>query len=263
MKVKIYALVDNCASNVAQAEHGLSYLVEYDSTVLFDAGQSDLFLKNAKVLEVPISDVSHVVLSHGHYDHGNGLTHFGGKPLVCHPQVFTSRFTGKQRKPIGIKASKAELASKYNLVLSDGVYKLSPNMYYLGQIPRTVSFENQTQTFYLENNEPDPLTDDSALAITTSKGLFIVSGCAHAGICNTIVYAQNITGVKKVWGVFGGFHLKLANKQTQQTIEFIKALEPEIVMPAHCTELPALAEFYKVFGGEQVKAGTLYTFDAG
>jgi len=35
------------------AEHGLSYLIEFDGKrILFDAGQSDMFLKNAKKMEV-------------------------------------------------------------------------------------------------------------------------------------------------------------------------------------------------------------------
>jgi 7,8-dihydropterin-6-yl-methyl-4-(beta-D-ribofuranosyl)aminobenzene 5'-phosphate synthase len=59
----------------------------------------------------------------------------------------------------------------------------------------------------------------------------------------------------------GGFHLKHNNQQTQETIKYIKDLQVEVVLPSHCTALPALAQFYNEFGGEQIKVGTLYTFD--
>lgn len=261
MKVKIYVLVDNCASGLCRAEHGLSYIVEYDNTVLFDAGQSNLFIDNAINLNAPLQKVSYAVLSHGHYDHGNGLIHFGGVSLVCHPGAFVQRFSGKQRKPIGLNITKGQLAKKYNIIETNQPFALSQNMFYLGQIPRKIGFENTEKGFYLADGSPDIVPDDTAIAITTPKGLFIVSGCAHSGICNIIAHAQAVTGVKKVWGIIGGFHLQMANSKTIKTLNFIDKLNPAIVMPAHCTQLPALLLLYNRFKGEQVKAGTLYTFD--
>lgn len=261
MKIKIYVLVDNCASNLCSAEHGLSYLLEYDSKVLFDTGQSDLFLKNAKTLGIDMNIINTIALSHGHYDHGNGLKYLDNKKLVCHPHVFQSRYSGKQMKPVGLNQSEKEIRNKFKVTATSEPYWFSKNMVFLGEIPRKFGFEKVTTSFYLKNKVNDELLDDTAIAIKTKKGLFIISGCAHSGICNIIEHAKLITNTNKIYGIIGGFHLKHNNKQTKKTIEYIKALNPEIVMPSHCTDLPALAAFYREFKFEQIKSGTLYTFN--
>jgi 7,8-dihydropterin-6-yl-methyl-4-(beta-D-ribofuranosyl)aminobenzene 5'-phosphate synthase len=89
--MKITILVENTASLNFQAEHGLSYLIEDDCEVLFDTGHSDLFLKNAKKLNVDLRSIKVIVLSHGHWDHGNGLKYLNEKKLICHPNAFQKR----------------------------------------------------------------------------------------------------------------------------------------------------------------------------
>jgi len=261
MKLSIYALVDNTASSGFYAEHGLSYLIEYDERILLDTGQTELYISNANKLGISTDSFNTIVLSHGHYDHGNGLSYLKGKNLICHPGVFVKRYSGKQRKYVGLNQDKIELSQRYQLHTSKDPVWLSNNMVFLGEIPRKIGFENHSTSFFLEDGSPDPLHDDTAITIKMPQGLFIISGCAHSGICNIINHAIDVTGIKKVFGVIGGFHLKQNNKQTQQTIDFFSQLNIPIVMPSHCTDLPALSEIYRIFKGEQVKAGTLYTFE--
>jgi 7,8-dihydropterin-6-yl-methyl-4-(beta-D-ribofuranosyl)aminobenzene 5'-phosphate synthase len=261
LKLKVYVLVDNTASSNCNAEHGLSYLIDFDRKVLFDTGQSDLFLKNAKILEAPLHEIDTVVLSHGHYDHGNGLRYINNMTLICHPDIFLERYSGKLRKPVGLHLTQTDLRIRFNVKSFTEPHWLSDKMVYLGQIPRKFGFEKNETNFYLENGEPDLLYDDSALAIKLNQGLFIISGCAHSGICNTIEHAKKVMNENQVFGAIGGFHLKFNNKQTQETLEYFKQNNIKVVMPSHCTELPALAVFHNEFGGEQVKSGTLYTFD--
>ena len=75
--MKLTVLTENLAGGRLLAEHGLSYLIEHDEkTILFDTGHSNVFLKNAERMGIDIHDkVDVVVLSHGHWDHGDGL-HF-------------------------------------------------------------------------------------------------------------------------------------------------------------------------------------------
>lgn len=261
MKLKIHVLVDNCATNNCLAEHGLSYLIEYDTQILFDVGQTDLFLHNARKMQLDISRVAHIALSHGHYDHGNGLKYLDSKNLVAHPNVFLTRYSGKQRKYVGLNQSKEEIYNKFNVIECSTPYWYSEKMVFLGEIPRRHNFEKKASSFYLEDGKEDLLLDDSAIAIKMQRGLFIVTGCSHSGICNIIDYAKEVTGIDQVYGVFGGFHLKQDNRQTKETIKYLKTLQPTVVMPSHCTDLPALSRIYIEFKGEQVKAGNLYTFD--
>ena len=76
-----------------EAEHGLSFLIQTEKNkILFDAGQSDLFLRNAEKLGEKLQDVDIVILSHGHYDHGNGLEYFMQRnsraKIYVHPLAF-------------------------------------------------------------------------------------------------------------------------------------------------------------------------------
>ena len=261
MKLQIWVLADNVAANNCKAEHGLSYVIKYDKSILFDTGQSDLFLQNAKRVNVNIDDIDTVVLSHGHYDHGNGLAHIKAKKLICHPSVFKDRFSGKHKDSAGLNLSKKEILARFDVETTKEPKWLSDKMVFLGEIPRKLGFEKRETCFYLKDGSKDILEDDSALAIILPHGLFIVTGCSHSGICNIILHAIKVTGINKVYGVFGGFHLKHNDKQTQQTIEFLKELNPTVVMPSHCTDLPALSAIYNEFKGDQVKTGMRYDFE--
>jgi 7,8-dihydropterin-6-yl-methyl-4-(beta-D-ribofuranosyl)aminobenzene 5'-phosphate synthase len=260
MKLKISILSENSASHLCQAEHGLSYLIEYDKKILFDTGASDLFKQNAEKMNLSLDDVETVILSHGHSDHGDGLKFIKGKQLICHPDVFMKRFSGQQLKPISLNVDFNVVSSLNSVTLTKEPYWISDKMLFLGQVPRILDFEQKVSNFFFEDKSPDLVMDDSALVINADFGLFVISGCAHSGICNTIEYACKLTGVNEVYGVMGGFHLKDNDLQTAETINYLKSKQLKIVMPSHCTGLPALSQFYPVFKGEMVKTGITYTF---
>ena len=44
--------------------------------LLFDVGASPIFARNAKKLGVELTDVEYVAISHGHYDHTDGMEAF-------------------------------------------------------------------------------------------------------------------------------------------------------------------------------------------
>jgi 7,8-dihydropterin-6-yl-methyl-4-(beta-D-ribofuranosyl)aminobenzene 5'-phosphate synthase len=77
----------------------------------------------------------------------------------------------------------------------------------------------------------------------------VVSGCSHAGIINTVLYAKKLTGVEKIHAVLGGFHLSGAffEKILEKTIEMLKALSPAVVVPMHCTGRKAIERFSQEF----------------
>ena len=255
--MKITILSDNHAGKFCRAEHGLCYLIETSNRYLFDTGSTDLFLWNAQQMGIDLKPVETVILSHGHDDHTGGLKHLNNKTVVAHPSVFVQRFRNRNNTPLGMPVSKeiGETRHKFQFQLSEKPLKLDEQTWFLGEIPRVTSFENKETTFHFENGEPDFILDDTGIAIETSKGLIILSGCAHAGICNTIIHARNVTGIEKVYAVLGGFHLTDQNEQLIQTIEWLKTNHIDKVMPSHCTALPALSALYRTFGFVQIKTG--------
>ncbi len=255
--MKITVLNDNFAGKKCGAEHGLSLLVEADKKVLYDAGPSDIFLKNAQILGANLDDVDFVVLSHGHWDHGNGLKYLKNKKLVCHPDCFIKRYRKKDGHYNGLQMTLEEAKKNFELILSKGPYNISEKIIFLGEIPRTNGFEAKKTDFCREGKKEDFIMDDSALAIKSEKGLIIVSGCSHAGICNIIEHAKKVSGMEKVYAVIGGFHLEAAGEATLRTIDYFKKERIEKVYPSHCTELPALSRFYEAFNVSQTHSGDI------
>ena len=81
------------------------------------------------------------------------------------------------------------------------------------------------------------------------KGLVVISGCAHAGIVNTVKYAKKITGIERIYGVIGGFHLSGPTFEPiiEATIEAFKKMDLKMIVPMHCTGRKAIEQFRKTF----------------
>lgn len=260
--MRLTILTENTAGSKFLAEHGLSYLIEMDDEkILFDTGHSDVFLKNAELLGIDIKrQVKNIVLSHGHWDHGNGLKFLEGKTLITHPASIEKSFRKIGGSQVGLNLSKQELKKRFHLLLTKKPLQLTPNLYFLGEIPRVTNFESKTTPFCFENGEEDFIDDDSALAAIVKKELVIITGCSHSGICNICEYAKKVTGIDKISTVIGGFHLKQQNKQSSETIRYFKKESVKNVFPSHCTDLPALSMFYNELKIQQVKTGMIFEF---
>lgn len=255
--MKITVLTENVAGGKLLAEHGLSYLIEIDDEkILFDTGHSDVFLKNAKTLEIDIeNEVKTIVLSHGHWDHGDGLRFIENKKLITHPASFSKRFGKSDNRYVGLSLSKEEIQKKFTLSETINHYQISTNLVFLGEIPRLNDFESQETSFVFESGDDDFVPDDSAIAAVVNNELVVITGCSHSGICNICEQAKKITGISKIKAVIGGFHLIYNDRQTLETVQYFKNNQVEKLYPSHCTQLPVLSAFYNEFKIIQVKTG--------
>ena len=102
--------------------------------------------------------------------------------------------------------------------------------------------------------------------IVKGKGLVVLTSCSHRGVINTIRQAQVASGIEKVHAVIGGFHLipPLTNDYYRQIIAALKEINPDYLMPAHCTGEPFYEMARREMPGKvfQSNVGTLYTFTA-
>jgi 7,8-dihydropterin-6-yl-methyl-4-(beta-D-ribofuranosyl)aminobenzene 5'-phosphate synthase len=254
--MKITILTDNHAGAHTLAEHGLSYFIEHEGLrILFDAGQSDVFMRNAVSLGLDISKPDYIVLSHGHFDHGGGLRFMDGGRLVCHPGSFRERYRKDGELSIGLMETKEEMEKRFYIISTDKPFSIAENIVFLGEIPRTTDFESKTTGFIFEDGSEDFVTDDSALAIRLEEGIFVVTGCGHAGIVNTLEHAKEVMNTAKIAGIAGGFHLKHNNQQTKETIAYLQKNNVQHIYPSHCTALPALLAFSEFFPIRQLHTG--------
>jgi 7,8-dihydropterin-6-yl-methyl-4-(beta-D-ribofuranosyl)aminobenzene 5'-phosphate synthase len=256
-------------SEMPFAEHGFSMLIRVFSgkrvySVLFDTGISpEGVVENAKRMGLDLGEVSYVVLSHGHYDHFGGLTATlkaikrENLPLVTHEDMFKRRGTTNSKGEIHEYQSflkTADLANSKIIKTTKPLLVASDFACVTGEIPRTVDFEKglTNSQIYSEGKwQPDTLiADERAIVFNLKgKGLVVISGCAHAGIINTVKYAQQITGVKEVYAVLGGFHLagREFEKRIEPTVEMLKQFNPKLIAPSHCTGWRALHRMHQEF----------------
>ena len=254
--MKLVVLSDAKAMDGYGSEHGLSFLIDVDHIrILFDTGASNLFIRNAEKMGIDLGDVEAIVLSHGHFDHGDGLQYVDGKTLVCHPGCFVKRYRKEGGVNLGLALTKKEIERKFKLKTSRDPLRLSEHLYFLGEIPRVNDFEAISTRYMLEGGEEDHVIDDSGLACITDKGLVVVSGCAHSGICNIIEHAKKVTGMEQVEAVIGGFHLGAIDRQTKKTIQYMHDHKIPGLFPSHCTRDPALRMFKEVLGSREVVVG--------
>jgi 7,8-dihydropterin-6-yl-methyl-4-(beta-D-ribofuranosyl)aminobenzene 5'-phosphate synthase len=252
------------------AEHGFSVLVtvyqgENKHTILFDTGYTKVgVLHNMALLGVNIEEIEAIVLSHGHMDHTGTLHGILDKiphtiSLVLHPGIFQyPRYT---RRPDGAKSIwprtivKDDLNEKnVDIIESETPVCLADDMIMVtGEVERTTPFEKGMPNALMEKNGElvqDPIIDDQAIAMKLKgKGLVVISGCAHAGIVNTLMFAQKTTGEQKIHAVLGGFHLSgpFFEKFHDPTVDALKKIDPDVLIPMHCTGWKAIQRFQKEF----------------
>lgn len=260
-QLSVSVLTDNVPGKDYLSEHGLSFFIEFSGKkVLFDTGQSDVFLRNASLMGLSLHNRDLIILSHGHFDHGNGLSYLEGGRLLCHPGCFVKRYRASDMSYIGLGNSRNELQKKFDLITSAVPFSVGERIVFLGEVPRNTAFESKNTSFVLEGGEPDFVMDDSGVALLHDEGLFVITGCGHAGVVNTLEHARKVTGEKRLFGIMGGFHLKQVDRQTVETVEYLKTNGVKHVLPSHCTAQPALEAFYKQFGKHTVRTGEVYRF---
>lgn len=248
--VEITILADNTVAKPIpkglRGEWGFAAAV---GDILFDTGQSASVVHNARLLDVPTT-FDTIVLSHTHFDHTAGLDQFLDpmeKPTVyCHPGLWTDRYsTGPPGDgefpdpiPLGIPFSRTEVESGATLVEHRDPVEVADGVVALGEIPRE---HRETTTGKRREGGAlvdDTVDDDQAIAIRTGDGTALVLGCCHAGLRNSIEYAETVTG-DDVRYVIGGTHLVALDDDEVREIADWLAGKLELFAGTHCTGFQA------------------------
>ena len=270
------------------AEHGLSYYVETvvngkTSTCMFDYGLDPLgVMNNIALLGLDIGKANAFSLSHGHWDHymaavsilkQNQSRIAGGTPFYVGEEAFARRYSLRpgttEFADLGQLRKEDIEALGLKVVEVKNPLQIIPGANFTGNIERVTAYEKVPPSLLIkrgEKPEPDDFRGEQALFFNVKgKGLVVLSGCAHAGIVNTVKYAQKVSGTEKIHAVMGGFHLINAKPEViQNTVADIKAMKPDYIVPTHCTGFEAVVAFSREMPNEFIlnTAGTQYTFAA-
>jgi 7,8-dihydropterin-6-yl-methyl-4-(beta-D-ribofuranosyl)aminobenzene 5'-phosphate synthase len=248
--MKIITLIENVTYKQGLvAEHGLSFYLETENNkIIFDTGQTGLFLQNAEKLGVNIEDIDTLVLSHGHYDHTGGLYQFlerNSKATVyAKKDVFIPKYHGNNRF-IGTIYDETTLTDR--IVFVDTITEIGNEIFIMPNIPIHHTIDTHFGGLNSkQGNEfiQDEFTDELFIVIQQKDLINIVTACSHRGItniCKTAVdYFKQPVGL-----ILGGFHMKECSpKQYIHITNYLRQLSPLSLGVCHCTGVEQFAHFY-------------------
>ncbi len=259
--MKWMTLVENTSIDESIGkEHGLSIFLQLEEVnILFDVGASDLFVRNAEAMKIDLRTVDHLVLSHGHNDHGGGLRYFlelNTKALInVQERAFDNYYHGEDGRFIGLDP---ELRDNPRIRRTSGYYPLTSGAFLFSGVeqvdPPPVSNRMLMQE---EDGEriPDQFLHEQNLAVEENGKRLLLCGCSHNGILNILSRYHELTGTDPDF-VVGGFHLSSSEgMEPKSNLDRLaeKLLETSCTFyTCHCTGLEAYA-YLKEKMGERIE----------
>ena len=249
--MKITVLVENTGPSEFKIEHGLSLYIEFnDKKYLLDAGPSDSFFKNAHALSIDLGRVDKAVLSHGHYDHGDGfmvfLNQYKDKVVYGSKNIFDDYYSGSGGSVhyIGLSSKLKQLKNRFNTISKDT--KIDEKIYLiLDDVSNTKEIGVQKKLYKKVDDvlQPDNFDHELSLVFDTPKGLVICNSCCHAGLESIVDNIKKRLN-KPVYAYVGGLHMKstknhietssFTEEQIQNLCIFIEK-NIQYVLTGHCT----------------------------
>jgi len=264
--MKITILIENDGPGRYETEHGLAVHIAYNNrNYLLDAGSSDAFIQNARLLGVDLGAVDAAVLSHAHYDHSSGFDGFfqlNKKAKVylrdeakelCYGKVgFFKRYVGI---PEGLLKT-----YEHRFVYISSNQRLAEGVWLIGHKTGGLEERGKKGKMYRQTDDglrPDDFAHEHSLVFKTRKGLVIFNSCSHAGIENIVNEVKDKFPGIEVYAVFGGFHLMgvrgtkslgYSKMEVRRLAETLNHQNVQNIYTGHCTGVPAYKILNEVLG---------------
>lgn len=258
----INALVENTSvCKDIQSEHGLSlYIQTGRSKTLFDVGASDLFLKNAEKMNIDISDIDYLVISHGHYDHGGGLKTFlenNKKAKVFINEFgFNEHFSMRDNKHFHYIGLDESLKNHKQIIFTKDSFKIDEKMELFSNIEQNLPIPKSNLNLFMKNGNSfvnDDFSHEQVLVICEDGKTTLITGCAHNGIVNIIRHFHKLKGYMPDV-VIGGFHLSSPSSNLGESNWAIDEIAKYLLTTGakyytcHCTGIDAYRRLKSLMG---------------
>lgn len=262
---KITSLAENTTfRHGCLAQHGQSILIESNNyKLLFDVGEiSGAVEHNLDQLDVSLDDINDLLISHRHIDHIGGLKNM--LPKLKNQRLFLPLQMGKpniKSHPYKYNFLPKNENGEHNLAISEEDSKI------INEYPNiNIVDEKGLKLFdgiYTTGCIGDSMMEQAIVVDQKELGIVVILGCSHPGVEALIKKAKQVTGNNKLRGVIGGMHYTdFNNQEMHEHAEVLKKMNPEFVMPAHCTTVDGARVLSEVIG-EKVILSQTGTFGAG
>ena len=283
--MKFQILVDNKTESLAcGAEWGLAIAIETQGhKILFDTGASGMFAENAKAMGVDLAEMEAVVISHGHFDHTEGVPFFvecnEKAPIYLHKDALGETFGEKNGKikdySCGILWSE-DFTEKIQsrLQFREGTYKILDNVTVVGDVPwhpaftaterffrkiRVIGAPGQEEISFVQ----DQMDHEQFLVVEEGDVIHIFSGCSHKGVIAVLEHARRLFPDKKIGSLIAGMHMfPLPSQRQDEIIDAMMKLDVDWLVPLHCTGMEAILKMKARKGDKCILAtsGKSYEF---
>lgn len=249
----IKTLVEDTSINSdLKIEHGLSLYIETKNhKILFDTGASNLFLQNAEKLNVDIASVDTVILSHGHYDHGGGLSSFLDKnfkaKVYIHNKAFELHYSKKSNESLNDIGINPNIKENPQIILVEENCFIDEELELFSNVTGRELFSSCNNSLFMESQNGlinDTFEHEQNLIINENGKLVLIAGCAHNGIINILNHFKALKGVSPEY-VIGGFHLFNYGSNKTEDLTIVSEIgnhlnqSQTIYYTGHCTGLEA------------------------
>lgn len=275
--MRIYFLAENKTDNPGiNAEHGLSIYIESEEmNILFDTGASELFLENAQKMNIDLNLADVCVISHGHYDHTNGVPAFcainENADVIIHKDAFISTYDmlsdgSLAEETTGIRWTEREMEElKSRLRFTENEMWLTDNIVISGTVHDIPDFKATENFYYIADGRlvPDKMDHEQFLVIKQDDGIFVFSGCSHRGVIPILRHAKELFPGLPIKGLVAGMHLYSASDEARKrVVDEVCGEDMEMVVPVHCTGIAAICDLKARLGDKCIVAtsGDIYEY---
>lgn len=243
----VKTLVENTTiSKKYRCKHGLCLYIETAKhRILFDLGQDDLFIKNAKEMNIDLSLIDTVIISHGHKDHGGALKYLLQVNKTAKIYIKKDAFNPHYIKVLGIPINVGldnSLINNERIILTDDSFKIDDELYLFSNIEKKFPLSKSNEVLFVKKEGKlikDDFSHEQSLLININNKSTLISGCSHSGIVNILNKALKITDNIKT--VIGGFHLYNPPTKKYEKNDLIDLIADELskydcdFYTCHCT----------------------------
>jgi 7,8-dihydropterin-6-yl-methyl-4-(beta-D-ribofuranosyl)aminobenzene 5'-phosphate synthase len=268
--MRITTLVENSphpSIGALKAEHGLSFYIEHgDHCFLSDVGASEAFAENARLLDVDLTRVEALAITHHHYDHGGGLDRFlsenlSGKVFLRQSPVkyFFDKKPFKSARYIGLDQTVLDkYADRIDYLVENR--EILPGIHLLTTIPQIYPKPSGDKRLRMRSgfkSPQDTFEHELVTVLGDEEGLVLLTGCAHNSVLNMIEAVKIALPGLPIRAVIGGFHLGHEKEATVQEIgEALLESNIPAIFTGHCTGDTAYAVLKLVLGDRLHKLHT-------